>query len=110
MNAAASKKAVFIGTDNPRQLRAIQALLTRPTTREQLDQIAGCANGPDLISNIRDLFSDGLGRDKHLHCERITFIDRDDKPCHPGVYSFAATGRRMVNAWLIKRDAKGKNA
>jgi hypothetical protein len=92
--------ARFLGTDNPRHLRAIQALLTRPTTREQIDQIAGCANGPALISSIRDLFSDGRGKDKHLTCERIHFIDRDGKPCRPGVYALGAHARRMIYQWL----------
>lgn len=100
----------FIGTDNPRYLRAIQALLTRPTTRQQIDDIAGCANGPDLIAQIRELFSDGHGIDKHLTCERIHFIDRDGKPCRPGVYSFGSTGRRMVIQWLAKRKTGGTYA
>jgi len=97
----------FIGTDNPRYLRAIQALLTRPTPRQQIDEIAGCANGPDLISQIRDLFSDGRGGNEHLPCERIHFIDRDGKPCRPGVYSFGERGRRMVNQWLARRKQGG---
>ncbi len=48
--------AKFLGTDNPRELRVIQALLTRPRRREDVDAIAGASNGPDLISNLRDLF------------------------------------------------------
>lgn len=91
----------FTGTDNPRYLRAIQALLTRPTPREHLDQIVGCANGPDLIANLRAL---GF-RKEHIPCERIKFIDRDGKVCRPGVYSFSEKGRRMVYAWLAKRKA-----
>lgn len=94
--------ARFLGTDNPRHLRAIQALLTRPMPREQIDQVAGCSNGPDLISAIRNLFSDGLGKDKHLTCTRIKFIDRDGKPCRPGVYSFGAHARRMIYRWLAE--------
>lgn len=99
--------AKFTGTDNPRYLRIIQALLTRPTPREHIDKVAGCANGPDAISQIRDLFSDGQGKDKHLTCERIYFIDRDGKPCRPGVYSFGAQARRMVIQWLSNRKTGG---
>ena len=50
----------FNGTDNPRYLRAIHALLVRPVPREQLDRVAGCSNGPALVAALRDL---GLGKD-----------------------------------------------
>ena len=99
-----TSKPIFKGTDNPRHLRAIQAVLTRSVPREQLDAIAGCSNGPDAILQIRDLFTDGKGKE-HLPCERINFIDRDGKPCKPGVYSFSATGRRLVYAWIARRKA-----
>lgn len=90
----------FMGTDNPRHLRAIQALLTRPIPREQLDQIAGCSNGPELIAELRRR---GLHKEYHLRCDRINFIDRDGKVCRPGVYSFTDKGRRMIYAWLAKQ-------
>ncbi len=41
--------AHFVGTDNPRQLRAITVLMRRPVPREDLDGIAGCSNAPDLV-------------------------------------------------------------
>ena len=59
---AGQGKREFTGTDNPRHLRALTALLRRPVSREQLDSIAGCSNGPALISDLRDR---GLGND-HL--------------------------------------------
>ena len=43
----------FAGTDNPRHLRAIHALLTRPQRRKHLDDIAGCSNTPELIAELR---------------------------------------------------------
>lgn len=89
----------FTGTDNPRHLRALQALLIRPRAREELDSIAGCSNGPDLIAELR---SRGLGR-KLLPCERIKFIDRDGRLCRPGVYSLTEQGRRAIYSWLAKR-------
>jgi hypothetical protein len=95
----------FTGTDNPRHLRAIFALLQRPRSREELDSIAGCANGPELIAELRRR---GLTGDRHLPCERIRFIDRDGKLCRPGVYSFTAQGRRLIYAWLARRGP-GKN-
>lgn len=88
--------ARFLGTDNPRQLRAITVLLRRPVPREDLDGIAGCSNAPDLVAQLR-----ALGLD--VPCERISFTDRDNKPCRPGVYSLSTTDRRRVNAWLAKR-------
>lgn len=93
----------FIGTDNPRYLRIIAALLARPQLREEIDTVAGASNGPDAILNIRDLFTDGLGKDKHLTCTRIKFIDRDGKVCRPGVYSFGEQGRKMIYSWMAKR-------
>ena len=93
----------FTGTDNPRHLRALAVLLRRPVPREQLDSIAGCSNGPELVAELRRR---GLG-DDHLYCERIKFIDRDGNACRPGVYSLTEKGRRMVYGWLAKRDEKG---
>lgn len=92
----------FTGTDNPRQLRTLAVLLRRPLPREQLDSIAGCSNGPDLVADLR---SRGL-RDE-LRCERIQFTDRDGKPCRPGVYSLTEKGRRMVYRWLATREKGG---
>lgn len=91
----------FQGTENPRHLRVIFGLLKRPRLREEIDSIAGCSNGPELIAELRRR---GLGHE-HLPCERIRFIDRDGKVCRPGVYSFTAKGRRMIYRWLALRKA-----
>ena len=103
---SALNKPKFTGTDNPRHLRVIDALLTRPRRREDIDSIAGCSNGPELVAELRRR---GLG-DEHLPCERIRFIDRDGYPCRPGVYSLTEQGRRMIYAWLAKRGKGGANA
>ena len=100
---AGQGKREFTGTDNPRHLRALTALLRRPVSREQLDSIAGCSNGPELVAELRRR---GLG-DDHLPCERIKFIDRDGNVCRPGVYSLTEKGRRMVYAWMAKRSKGG---
>jgi len=86
----------FLGTDNPRHLRALQALLTRPIPRETLDKVAGCANGPDLIAELRR-------RGLELPCERIKFIDRDGNLCRPGVYSLLSTDRALLYRWMAQR-------
>lgn len=88
----------FLGTDNPRHLRVIQALLTRPLPREQLDQVAGCSNGPDLVAELRR-------RGLKAPCERTRKKDRDLFDCWPGVYYFTAQDRRKVNAWKRCRAA-----
>jgi len=97
----------FLGTDNPRYLRIIAALLARPQLREEIDTVAGASNGPDAILNIRDLFTDGLGKVKHLTCTRINFTDRDGKLCRPGVYSLGEQARRLIYSWMASRKTGG---
>lgn len=94
-----SSKRQFAGTANPRALRILNVLLHRTVSREELDKIAGCANGPDLVADLR---SRGLGKD-HFPCKRIKFVDRDGYTCRPGVYSLTEKGRRMVYAWMARR-------
>ena len=89
--------AHFTGTDNPRHLRTIQALMTRPITREHLDQIAGCSNGPELVAELRR-------RGLEVPCARTKKKDRDLFDCWPGVYHFTQQDRRRVRAWLAKRS------
>jgi len=91
----------FSGTDNLRQLRAIAALLRRPQPRESLDHEVGCSNGPELIAELRR-------RGLDAPCERIDFIDRDGKPCRPGVYSFTIADRRKIYAWMGERNKGGR--
>ncbi len=101
--SSAPNKAKFTGTDNPRHLRFIAAVLVRPRRREDVDSIAGCSNGPELVAELRR-------RGLDLTCERIRFIDRDGYPCRPGVYSLTASDRRKFYAWqarLRKGDANG---
>lgn len=86
----------FMGTDNPRHLRAIQALLTRPIPREHLDQIAGCSNGPELIAELRR-------RGLEVPCARTKKKDRDFFDCWCGVYHFTQQDRRRINQWKAKR-------
>ena len=95
-------KRNFTGTDNPRQLRALAVLLRRPLSREALDHIAGCSNGPELVAELRR-------RGLDVPCERIRFIDRDGFACRPGVYSFTTNDRRKVYQWQAKRQQGGIN-
>jgi len=82
----------FLGTVNPRYLRVIDGLMERPLLREELDRIAGCSNGPELVAELRRLGLD-------VQCLKMTRTDRDGKPCRPGMYLLTDTGRRQVEAW-----------
>ena len=96
-----NRLAQFAGTDNPRHLRVIFALLTRPRPREEIDNIAGCSNGPELVAELRR-------RGLELPCARTKKKDRDFFDCWPGVYHFTQQDRRRVFKWLAQRR-KGRN-
>lgn len=87
----------FTGTNNPRHLRVLQALLTRPVPRESVDKVAGCSNGPDLIATLRR-------RGLEIPCERIKSSDCDGKRCCIGVYYLKVMDRRLISQWLSKRE------
>ena len=92
-NQSAPDKRKFNGASNPRQLRVITVMMRRPISRQELDSVAGCANGPDLVAALRDL---GLT----IPCDRIKFIDRDGFTCRPGVYSLSTCDRQKIHQWL----------
>jgi hypothetical protein len=88
----------FLGTDNPRHLRVIQSVTVRPIPREELDRVAGCSNGPDLVAELRR-------RGLDMPCTRTKKIDRDLFACFPGVYHLTHADRRKLTAWKRKRAA-----
>jgi hypothetical protein len=93
------KRAYFFGTDNPRHIRVLKALVKfKEVSRITLNGIAGAANLPQLMSDLRDK---GLGND-HLVCKRKEQIDRDGRACLPGYYSLSSEGKRVVGTWLFK--------
>lgn len=98
----AQTKRTFNGTDNPRHLRVIHALMLRQRPREETDHIAGASNSPELIAELRR-------RGLRLRCVRTPGIDRDGLPVKFGVYELDDDDRRAVNAWLRKRDAGAKS-
>lgn len=93
---SSASRAKFTGTDNPRHLRVINALLRRPMPRESLDKCAGCSNGPDLVAELRR-------RGLEIPCERIRCFDRDGQSVRPGVYSFSSCDRRKIRQWQNSR-------
>lgn len=90
------KPARFLGTANPRHLRALEVLLRRPLPRESLDSVAGASNSPELVAELRR-------RGLDVPCERIHFIDRDGRDCRPGVYRLSEADRRKVHQWQARR-------
>src|SRR5471032_1168315 len=91
--------AHFSGTDNPRHLRVIHALLIRPRKREEIDRIAGASNGPELMAELRR-------RGLRAKCRRTPGIDRDGYPIKFGIYEFDDSDRRAIAAWLRIRDKR----
>lgn len=87
----------FKGTENPRHLRAIRALMTRPMPREHLDRAVGCSNAPELVAELRR-------RGLDVPCEKIADVDQDGLPIKRGVYYFTEHDRRVVNRWLASRS------
>lgn len=83
-------------TDNPRQLRALNALLRRPMPREHLDREAGCSNGPELIAELRR-------RGLSVPCDMAPVIDRDGREVKRGIYHLTATDRRKLIQAMAKR-------
>ena len=94
------KPAYFLGTDNPRHLRAIHALWVSPQPREAIDNRAGCSNGPELIAELRR-------RGLEVPCERTPCIDRDGFEVKRGIYYFTAKDKRLIRRWKNKRQQGG---
>lgn len=93
---AESADGKFRGTDNPRELRAIAALMRRPMPREHIDREAGCSNGPDLVASLR---RKGL----ELPCARVKILDRDGREVQRGIYNLLPADRVKINRWLSRR-------
>lgn len=98
--AKGRKPRKFTGTDNPRHLRALQALLTRPQPREAIDKRAGCSNGPELVAELRR-------RGLQVPCELTPCYDRDGFEVRRGVCYLTERDRRRLRAWK-RRRARGQ--
>ena len=92
-----SKPAHFLGTENPRHLRVIMALLISPRPREAIDRIAGASNGPELMAELRR-------RGLEAPCSKTPCIDRDGFEVKRGIYHFTDKDKRLVRAWLKRRE------
>lgn len=92
-NAVDSKP--FVGTSNPRELRAIHALLGRSIFRFELDDVIGTTNAPHVVMRLR-------GKGLKLPCELVAQIDQDGRVIHPGRYSFTWQDRAALHAWMTR--------
>lgn len=99
----AKTSAKFAGTENPRYLRVVHALWRGARSRKEIDQIAGAANGPQIIASLRAL---GLT----LPCRLVPGIDRDGHPIRFGVYEMDKADRVKVACWGIQRERKARGA
>lgn len=91
----------FAGPANPRQQRVLDVLMTgRRLTNNDVRNIGGCLNGPDLIDKLRD---QGLCDSTELCMEWIKTIDRDGQHVRYGEYFLTAKGLAKVEAWAASQ-------
>lgn len=88
-STATNPECKFSGTGNLRHLRVIHAAMTRALPREQLDRVAGCSNGPELVAELRR-------RGLDFPCKRTPAIDRDGFTVRVGVYHLTEQDRRKI--------------
>lgn len=74
---------------NPRKIRALAALARGDVMRNDLDNIVGATNSPQVISELR-------GTGWIINCERVPMIDRDGRHTMPGMYSLAYSQRQRA--------------
>lgn len=94
------KPAYFLGTNNPRHLRAIHALWVSPQPRESIDSRAGCSNGPELIAELRR-------RGLTIPCQRTPCVDRDGFIVERGIYYLTSRDKRLIRFWKAQRQNGG---
>ena len=98
---SAPSKRKFAGTDNPRHLRVLRALQTRPRPREDIDRISGASNGPELMAELRR-------RGLEVPCRRTPCIDKDGFEVLRGIYYLTAGDKALIRAWLARRAKGGR--
>ena len=82
----------FLGPANPRHARILAALERGPVPRFFVDTIAGAANGPALIRQLRQ-------RGLDVPCTLLTTFDIDGRTNRPGIYSLSQADRVKLAAW-----------
>jgi hypothetical protein len=84
---------------NPRVIRAIKALLLGVVDRNDLDEIVGCRNAPELIAEFRRC---GL----EVPCQRTPKRDRDGFVTLVGGYYLTPLDRMLIEQWIKRTGAK----
>ena len=90
-------------SDNPRDFRAVDALLKGDVPREMLDRITGSSNSPELVAGLRR-------RGLEIKCYRVPRLDRDGKLCRPGVYRLSPISRPDARKWVASAARVGAKA
>lgn len=90
--SAPSKRKFNSG--DPRGVRAALLLLRRPVPRWEIDSATGAANGPDLVFRLRRKTG------AEIPCKHIDAIDRDGRPCRPGIFHLTTSDRPKLARWL----------
>ena len=92
--------APFLGTDNPRQLRALYELMNHDfVSRVALGHRAGCINTPDLVDQLRK-------RNLQIPCVKVPVKDRDGRTCRVGEYYLTPLDRMLIEQWAKRTGAK----
>ncbi|WP_226642802.1 hypothetical protein [Microbulbifer variabilis] len=76
---------------SPRQVRALETLLTGPCSREKLDRVTGASNGPNVILQLRK-------RGITIQCRMERHIDRDGIAGRHGVYWLPDSERQRIGS------------
>lgn len=77
---------------SPRLLRLLSLLLSREWVwLEEVDRLAGVSNGPELVRQLRGILGRGA-----VKMQRVRFLDRDGRACHPGRYKLTDSGREAL--------------
>ena len=97
-----AREAQFAGSKNPRQIRALSALLLGQCSREQLDHVVGCTNSPDLVIRFRK-----RGLDDDLLCKFVNTKDRYGRPVEYEIYCLTERGRLAVLRWAASAKVNG---
>jgi len=86
----ANVAAKFTGTDNPRHLRGIHALMQRPRFKNDLQAITGASNTPELVAELRR-----RGLETHAKkYQSLTVMDWSHTPAF--IHSMNKTDARLI--------------
>lgn len=85
----------------PRQLRAIEVLLTGPVIVKNMGELIGALNPRQVIFELRNQKFEGI-----ILTRRFDIIDQDGKGCRPGEYYIPEELKPMVEQVLKESIAQ----